>query len=204
MKCRLLTFSFLIISFINYAQQNPAVVDSFKVKIARAKTPEEKVDLNGQLAMIMMNTNPAEADKIGEVAIKEAEISRKRNLMSKAHFYNGLRYSFLSMNKEYVKKSIDSYTEALQIAKANDLDKESVEALLGLTNVNLKVPDLEKAMSYTTQAFAIASAIKSDSLLVASYISFGDVYSRKKERLLSLRNYLQALRVAEESKHHSS
>ncbi len=201
---RLLTIFTFVISFVTSAQQNPAVVDSFKLKINRAKTPEEKVETIAQLSMVLMNTNVAEADKYGTILIKEAEISRKRKLMSKAHFYNGLRYSFLSMNKEFVQKSIASYSQALEIAKANKLDKETVEALVGLAGINLKVPDLDKSLSYTTQAFAIASAIKDDSLQVACYITYGDVYGRKKERLLSLRNYLQALRIAEEAKHHNS
>lgn len=204
MKCRLLTILIAFLSYVANAQQNPAVADSFKLKIARAKTPEEKVEAIAQLSMVLMNTNQAEADKYGGEMIKEAEMSRKRNLMSKAHFYNGLRYSFLSMNKEFVQKSIASYTTALDIAKKNKLDKETVEALLGLAGITLKVPDLDKSLTYTTDAFAIASTIKDDSLQVACYISYGDVYGRKKERLLSLRNYLQALRIAEETKHHNS
>lgn len=201
---RLLTSFLVLFSFVAGAQQNLAVADSFKLKISRAKTPEDKIDAIAQLAMVLMNTNVAESDKYGAMMVKEAEISRKRNLMAKSHYYNGLRYSFLSMNKDYVQKSIDSYNASLEIAKANKLDKETIEALLGLAAISLKVPEMEKSLNYTTQAFAIASAIKNDSLQVSCYVTYGDVYGRKKERLLSLRNYLQGLRIAEETKHHNS
>lgn len=203
MKCRLLTI-FVILFSIAAKGQTPALVDSFKAKIARAKTPDDKIQAMAELSMVLMNTNIAEAEKYGAMMVKEAELSRKRNVMAKAHLYNGMRYSFLAMNKEYVQKSIASYSVALDIAKTNKLEKETVEALIGLAGINTRVPDLDKSLSYTTQAFAIASAIKDDSLQTGCYLMFGEVYGKKKERLLSLRNYLQALRIAEETGHHNT
>ena len=202
MKRRLLTILIIICTLSVNAQQNPSLVDSFKAKIARAKTPEDKVEQLANFSMMLMNTNILEADKYGELMMREAEISRKRPLMVKALLSNGSRYSILAMKKDFIQKSLSYYTQAFNLAKENKLEKETVEALLGLASVTAKVPDLDKSFSYTTQAFAIASSLNDDTLKVDCYNGFGSIYLQKKERLLALRNYLNALRIAEEVKNH--
>lgn len=202
MKCWLLSLFICLCASVSLAQ-NPAIVDSFKLKLARAKTPEEKVEHLASLSMVMMNTNMAEADTYGQLVIQEAERSRKRPLMVKALMYNAQRYGIMGMNKEFLQKSIGYYTQALELARQNNLEKEKAEALLGLALSHSKVPDLDKSLSYTTQAFAIASALQDDTLKVDGYNVFGDIYQRKKERLLALRNYLNGLRIAEEVKNHN-
>lgn len=183
--------------------QNPAVVDTIKLKLAKAKTPEEKVEQLASLSMVMMNTNIAEADTYGQLVIQEAERSRKRPLMVKALLYNAQRYGYLSTNKDYLQKSISYYTQALELARQNNLEKEKAESLLGLAITNATIPELDKGLSYTSQAFAIASVLQDDTLQVDSYNTFGDIYQRKKEQLLALRNYLNALRIAEVVKNHT-
>lgn len=203
MKRRLLTGILLFaVSFV-YAQQKPAILDSFKRKIALSKTPEEKVENLGDMSMVMMNTDTAEADHYGELMMREAEISRKRPLMAKALLYNALRYSTIPANRSFLQKSISLYTKALAFARENKLEKETVEALLGLASTNSKIPDLDKSLSFATQAFSIASSLKDDTLRVDCYNRFGDIYQRKKERLLALRNYLSALQIAEDVKNHN-
>ncbi|MGZ8537395.1 MAG: tetratricopeptide repeat protein, partial [Flavisolibacter sp.] len=189
-------FCFLLIK--SSAQQNPAVVDSFKLKLAKATTPEEKVDILSKLSMTLMNTNIAEADKYGEIMSREAEISRKRNLIVKALLSNGLRYSVFTGNKSFLQKALTYYTQALEISKKNKLEKETAETLLSIATVYMSIPDLEKSMSYTTQASAIVSQLNNDSLTVATFYSYGAIYQLKKERILALKNYLMALRKAEE------
>ena len=202
MKGRLLTI-FIILTLTTQAQQNPALIDSFKAKIARAKTVEDKVKQLGNMSMVMMNTNIAEADRYGELMIREAEISRKRPLMARAFLINARRYSILSMNKDFTQKALAAYDKALLFSRENKLEKETVEALLGLAIVTTEMPDLDKSLSYTTQAFAIASSLNDDTLKVDGYNTFGDIYQRKKERLLALRNYLNGLRIAEDVKNHT-
>lgn len=204
MKRALLTALVSVFCFFAKAQQSPAAIDTMKAKLARATTAEEKVKQLADLSMSYTSINLVEAERYAEAMLKEAEISRKRDLIAKSHYYNGLRYSFLAVNKEYLQKSIASYHQALSVAKAAKLDKEMTEALLGLADVNTKVPDLDKSMNYTSQAFGIASAIKNDSLQVACHLLYGNIYNRKKERLLALRSYLQGLRIAEEAAHHNS
>lgn len=202
MKQRLLTFSMIFFSVLLHAQQNPAIIDSFKAKVARAKTPEDKVEQLGSLSMVMMNTNLSEADKYGEMMMREAEISRKRPLMARALLNNAARYSIVS-TKDFIQKSIKYYNQALSLSRENKLEKETVEALLGLALVNSKIPDLDKSSNYTTQAFSISSSLADDTLKIDCYNMFGDIYQRKKERLLALRNYLNALQIAEQVKNHS-
>lgn len=203
MKRRLLTAFFSFCLLFTYAQQKPALVDTFKAKIVRAKTPEDKVEQLANLSMVLMNTNIPEADKYGDLMMREAEISRKRSLMARALLNNAARYGALSINKEFLQKSIGYYAKALDLARANKLEKESVEALLGLALAHAKIPDLDKGLTYTTQAFSISSSLKDDTLRVDCYNTFGDIYRRKKERLLALRNYLNALQIAEEVKNHN-
>lgn len=201
MMCRLLLFLlFSLCSFYSSAQQNMAVIDSMKTKLAAAKGSEEKVEILGPLSMILINTDTLESDKYGLQAIREAELSRNRALMVRALMMNGLRYSFFSGNKAFLQRSLDYFTRALDVAKKNKLEKETADVLLYISSVYSSMPDLERAMSYATQASTIASNLDNDSLKVATYYSFGSIYQLKKERILALRNYLNALRIAETTK----
>jgi tetratricopeptide (TPR) repeat protein len=191
------TFFFLIQA---NSQQNFAVVDTLKKNLAKAQKPEDKMYFMGTIAQILMNTDMAEADRYGTLLTQEAEMSRDRKLMVKALMINGMRYSFFPTNKELLQKSLDYYNKALDLAKQNKLDKETAEALLSLSSVYTSIPDINKSLNYTTQAFAISSNLKDDSLQVANYYSYGYVYQLKKDRILALRNYLNALRIAEETK----
>ena len=189
-------FCFLLLKVS--AQQNPAVVDSFKTELSIAKTPEEKVYILGKLSMTLMNTNIPEADKYGEIMSREAEISRKRDLIVKALLNNGLRYSVFTGNKTFLQKALEYYNQALDVSKKNKLEKETAESLLSIATVNMSIPDLEKSMTYTTQASTIVSQLKNDSLTVATYYSLGAIYQYRKDRIQALRHYLMALQKAEE------
>lgn len=198
MKRKLILFFFCLVSFYVNGQQSPAVIDSFKAQLAKANSSEQKIEILAKLSMTLMNTNIAEADKYGTLMNQEAELSRNRKLIIKALLSNGLRYSVFVGNKDFLQKAVAFYTKALQVARANKLEKETAESLLALATVYTSIPDLDKSMSYTTQAFAIVSNLNNDSLKVAAYYSYGAVYQLKKERILALRNYLNALRIAEE------
>jgi tetratricopeptide (TPR) repeat protein len=195
---KLLTVIVLFVCMKGMAQQNPALVDSMKLKLAKAKTSGEKIEVLGNLARILMQTNIGEADNYGKRLTEEAELSRDRKLMVKALLVNGERYSYFAMNKDYVQKAIGYYNEAVTLARQNDLDKERSEALLSLSAVYRQVPDLDKAFNYTNQAFSIISTLGNDSLKIMAFNSLGNIYQDKKDRLLALRNYLNALTIAEE------
>jgi len=189
----------LLLTALAYAQQS-VIVDSLKKKLAVATTQEQKVKLLGNLSLILINGNLEESDKYGQLMNEEAERSRDRKLMVKALNINGMRYSYLGMNKDFVQKSLGFYTRALKLARESKLDESIAETLISLSGVYQQVPDLERSLTYTTEASSIASALKNDSLQAEVYNSFGSIYQAKKERLLSLRNYLNGLRLAEELK----
>lgn len=183
--------------------QGHVLEDSLKAKLSKAATPEERIDVLGKLTRIMMSTNIAQADQYGMQLIQEAEQLRNRPLMVKALFLNGQRYSFLAANRQFAQKSIEYYNKALDLARQNKLDKEITETLLALSAVYIQLPDVEKSLAYTTQAAAVASTLHNDTLKVNVSNSYGNVYQVKKERLLALRNYLNALNLAEEMKNAS-
>lgn len=199
---RLLLTASLFLSIISSAQQNVAVIDSFKQRLAKAQTSKDKIYIMGNLARTLMTVNLAEADRYGSLINQEAELSRDRSLMVQALMINGERYSYFTTNKDYIQKSIGYYNKALEVAKQNRLDKETAEVYLALAGVHTRVPDLDRSFNYATQASAITSNLKDDSLEVANYYTYGLIYQLKKERILALRNFLLALRLAEESKDH--
>ncbi len=197
---RKVILAILLFSFINSnAQQNPAVVDSFKLQLKNAKTDDQKIDALSKLSRTLMSINMAEADAYAVQMTQTAELSRDRKLIIKALLINGERASYLG-TKDHLAKSIEYYNKALELARKNKLDKEIAQSLLALSTVHAQLPDLEKALHFTNQASAVVSTLKNDSMQVVVYNSFGTVYQLKKDRLLSLRNYLNGLRIAEEAK----
>jgi tetratricopeptide (TPR) repeat protein len=200
MRRVLLTTCFLLLIAVCYAQQSPAVIDSFKKQLSNARTVEARFDALSRLTRTLMNVSQAEADKYGQMLSREAELSRDRALMVKALLVHGERYSYFMGKREPMERSINYYNQALEMARSNKLDREMAQAYLGLSSVHMYVPALDKSLNYTTQASSIASALKDDSLSVAVYNSFGNVYQVKQDRLLALRNFLTALRLSEELK----
>jgi tetratricopeptide (TPR) repeat protein len=179
------------------AQQSPFLIDSLKKELAKAKAPRDRIYVLGALSMNLMNTNIEEADKYGAQLKEEAELSRDRKLMVQALMFQGIRYAFMPANKAFMLKAEDYLTQAYELARKNELQKESAEALLFLCNIQVSLPEPDKALRFATQASSIVSTLDDDSLKVASFYAYGNVYQAKRERLLALRNYLNALRVAE-------
>src|SRR3712207_5948029 len=139
------------------AQQNPKILDSLKNKLAHDKTPEEKFQTLGLLSRLAMNVSPQEADVYGRMMSEQAELSRNRSLMVRALLIHGERFSYMMGKKDAVQKSIDYYHQAVQLARKSRLEKEMAEGLLGLSAVHQGIPDLDKALNYTTQASSVIS-----------------------------------------------
>lgn len=177
--------------------QQQKIVDSLKKQLSIATTDEKKVDLAGRLSQITMSFDLNQADEYGSQAITYAELSRDRRLMIKAYMTNALRYSYVAQMKGNIEKSRNYYNQAYKLAVENKMEKEIVESLLGLATLHLAIPDADKAMNFTNQAFSVVSNIKNDSLVAACYNSFGDNYMLKGEKLLALKNYFNAQRIGE-------
>ncbi len=186
------------ITLIVQSQPRPAVVDTFKAQIARATRLEDKFELTGGLAKIMMNLDIAEADKYGRELIEMAELSRNRALMIKARLINGERYSYLSGRTENVTKAINYYKEGLELARAYKIDTLVMSAYLFLSEVHRHIPDAAKALGYVNQANSYTGIVDNDSLMVRIQLEYGLVYMAMNEKLLALKKMLSALRMAEE------
>lgn len=196
-KMYLLLFGILI-SLSAICQQ--AAIDSFKRELAKAKTDEEKITQLNFLSRTLMNVDLAESDKYGQQMIEVAEMSRDRKLMVKAFIANGDRYSNLSGRKDNIDKSINFYMQALEIARKNKMDEETISAYICLSEISRAVPDAEKALNYCNQAYSYVTLVKNDSLQARVHLEYGSLYLLKNEKILALKNYMAALKIAEDLK----
>ena len=180
--------------------QQPEAIDSLKIALAEAKTPDEKGYWYDNLSRTMMNVNPKAADSLGEQFILFAEESRDRKLMFDAYMSNGLRCSYFRGQKAFIERSIGYYEKALGIARQNKMEKRTGAAQLQLADIHLAVPDKDKALKYVAEAFSRVTNLKDDSLRVESNNIYGKVYLARNDKILALRHHLTALEIAEEIK----
>ena len=198
----LLFFLSLAVPVVILAQE-AAAVDSLKIALGKAIPVTEKVNILDELSRVLMNVNPKEADEYGNKLIAVAEESRDRKLMFKAYLSNGTRCSYFASQKAYSQKSIEFYKKALELARQNRMEEEVGAAQMHLSTVYRLIPDNDKALSYATQAFSLVSTLRNDSLRAEAHNVYGQAYQAKNENILALRNYLSALRIAEELKNPS-
>lgn len=199
---KLLFVAALLFSCVVFGQQSPDVVERAKQALTRTKEPAQRLDTLSALVQMLMNTNMEQANVYARQMIREAEMTRDRRLMARALRYNGERYAYVSFNKEFIEKANENLNKALELARNNKVQDEIVSALLSLSYVQAQVPNADRALSYTNEAFSVVSTLNNDSLAAATYLSFGSAYQVKKERLLALRNYFNALQLSEKMKNH--
>lgn len=168
--------------------------------LANAKTLDEKLFWLDFLSRTLMNVDLQQADAYGKQMIELAEESRDRKHMVKAYSSNGLRASYQPGNKDYTKQSISFYEQALSIARQNKMTEETAGVLLRMARVYLYIPDNDKALSLANQGFSLVSTLNNDSLKSEAHGLFGDVYLTKNEKIIALRNYFIAARLAEQLK----
>lgn len=197
---RLLLSLILLTCILPVFGQQAAAIDSMRLAVSHAKTTEDKAYWMDMLARTLMSVDLAQSEKAGQELIELAEESRDRKLMIFAYRSSAVRYSYYGGQKEYTEKSISYYNKALNIARDNKLDAETGGILLRLANVYLMVPDKDKALGYANQGASIISTLNNDSLQVETENTFGQVYLFRNERILALRHYLTALRLAESLK----
>lgn len=186
--------------FLFGQQQQPATIDSITLALLNSKTPAEKVYWYDNLSRTLMNVNPYKGDSVGNELIMYAEESRDRELMIKAYMSNGVRCSYFRGRKEYSSKAIGYFEKALAIAVQNGFEDHAGAALLQLAEVNLVIPDKDKALKLAEEAYSRISNVKNDSLVAESHNTYGKVYLSRNDKILALRHFLTALRLAEEMK----
>ncbi|MBL7756290.1 MAG: hypothetical protein JNL59_02815 [Chitinophagaceae bacterium] len=197
---RLLLSLILLTCILPVFGQQAAAIDSMRLAVSHAKTTEDRAYWMDMLARTLMSVDLAQSEKAGQELIELAEESRDRKLMIFAYRSSAVRYSYYGGQKEYTEKSVSYYNKALNIARDNKLDAETGGILLRLANVYLMVPDKDKALGYANQGASIISTLNNDSLQVETENTFGQVYLFRNERILALRHYLTALRLAESLK----
>ena len=200
---RVLLFFLSMAASVVILAQEAVAVDSLKIALGKVTTITEKVNILDELSRVLMNVNPKEADEYGNKLIAVAEESRDRKLMFKAYLSNGTRCSYFASQKAYSQKSIEFYKKALELARQNRMEEEVGAAQMHLSTVYRLIPDNDKALSYATQAFSLVSTLRNDSLRAEAHNVYGQAYQAKNENILALRNYLSALRIAEDIKNPS-
>jgi Tetratricopeptide repeat len=187
---------FLLNNTITTAQQTQ-ITDSVMKRYDKEQKLTEKARLAGELSQMFMAIDTLKSDYWGNKALEDAEISRDRKAMWKAHLDNGLRYSYISAKKNYLAKSNEYFDLAYKIAKENKLEKEQAEVLLWQAYLQRMIPDIDKSITYITQAFALTQSLNNDSLMAACYLSFSESYEEKGDKLLTLKNTFEATSIAE-------
>ena len=191
------------ISISAKAQPQNALIDTIKAHVSRATTNEEKITHLSSLCQNLMGTNLEEADKYAQQMTAVAEMSRDRKLMFRALLSNGYRYARFAIKKENIDKAFSYYNQALELARKNSLDAQMVKAYLYMSELSRSIPNIEKALDYCNQAYSFIGSIRNDSISAQVYLELGNVYFAKNEKLLALRNYMAALRLAEDLKNKS-
>lgn len=194
----ILLTALLFISQLSNGQESAAVVDTLKKALQNATTAEAKVELLDQLSRVMMNVNKDEAEELGKKLIATAEESRDRKLMFLAYLSNGDRCGYFVNQKTYSDRAIGYFNKALSLAKQNRMEKKTAIAQLHLASIYLAIPDNDKALYWVTQASSLISTLEDDSLKAESHNTFGRVNLARNEKILALRHFLSALRIAED------
>ena len=182
-----------------FAQQNK-ILDSFKLELRKANTLEEQVTLMDIISRTLMNDNVEEAEKYGKELIQLAEKSRDRTQMVRAYISNGLRCAGVAGAKDFTARAMEYYDKAKKIAAENKLYSYEISVLLKQAQLQLLIPDKDKAAAYVDKAVSISSNIKDDSVQVQIKLSSGNIHIAKNEKIEALRSYLSALRLAEKIK----
>ena len=190
-------FVFVLCGMESGAQKAPGLIDSLKKKLAQARTGTEKVDLHRQLAFAYLSIDTKQSDAHNAEMLAVAELSRDRKLMIKARLHKGERLLYMTTVKSNLRQATAAYEEALEMARHSKLDEQVAAAYLGLSNVHVSLPDLDKALAYCNQANSYIGTLQNDSLKAVMLLHYGSVYNRRREKLLALRSYLAAQRLAE-------
>jgi tetratricopeptide (TPR) repeat protein len=179
-----------------HAQDNP-YTDSIKVNLENATSARNKVIWLGELARFYLAANRSLSDKYANEMLEVAEESRDRELIILSFLNNARRFSNYSVQVENINAALKFSQKALDMAKANNLTEYEAWAYIYLASCERANSDYDKALSFDNLALALAANSDNDSLRINTYISTGDTYLARNDKMLAFRNYLQALDIAE-------
>ena len=170
-------------------------VDSLKKRLDTTTVAADKVHLLIKVARFTMDRSKA-SELAGE-AIELAQETRDQQLIADTYILNGQRYLGNSALTDNLTGAMRNFEQAEQVAKENGLDEQLIDVYCGLSDILHNQGNDAKALTYSTQAMAVAAGIDDPKAKVHAYLSSGDVYMSMNQMLLALRNYLNALDVAE-------
>ena len=171
------------------------VMDSLKRELSKATTAADKVQFLLSLAQSSLDSTMYTS--YSNQAIEVAEMSRDRKLMASAYLLRGRRYLNNSEWAENLDKAIADLLRAEEIARADNLEFFLEESYRYQAIAWHNKGDDQKALALTNQALSLAGNTENDSVRVYAYIAMGEQYMEMGEKLLSFRNFLEALSVAE-------
>lgn len=196
-------FFLFSITLNSAAAQQSTITDSLLKAYQKEKSLPKKAKIAGELSQIYMSMDTLAAEKWGNQAIEDAEISRDRKAMFQSQLDNGLRFAIVSGKAGFDKKALAFLDNAQRLAKENKLDKERSESLLWKAYVYLITSEIDQATSTTTEAFSLAQEVGNDSLLAACYYSFAKINQESGNKLEVLKNILEATAIAENINNHA-
>lgn len=173
------------------------VIDSLKRELSKAKTSADKVQFLLSLAQSSLDSSMSAS--YSSQAIEVAEMSRDRRLMANAYLLKGKRYLNNSEWAENLDKAIADLRRAEEIARTENFEFLLEESYRDQAIAWHNKGDDQKALALSNQALSLAGNTENDSVKVMAYIAMGDQYMQMGEKLLSFRNFLEALSVAETS-----
>src|SRR5688572_26607845 len=195
MKNLALITVFIVLPFLIRAQDYP-LFDSLKQNLANARTAEEKVKWLAELSDWYMNLNQTLSQQYEKQLTEVAELSRDRKLMITALLYQANQYYNSGGVQKNINKAKAYSRQALDLAKSSNLDEYTAWAYIYMARGARNEGENDKALNFSNLAVSIASTVDKDSLKISCYISLGDTYQAREEKLLAFRNYLQAVNLA--------
>ncbi|SKC60381.1 tetratricopeptide repeat protein [Ohtaekwangia koreensis] len=186
---------FITISAV-HAQDNP-YTDSIKVNLENATSAREKIIWLDELSRFYLAANRPLSDKYANEMQQIAEESRDRELIILSLLNTARKFSNYSGQVENINVARKFSQKALDMAKANHLTEYEAWSYLCLALCERENSDYDKALSYNNLALSLAANSDNDSLRVNTYISTGNTYLRRNDKMLAFRNYLLALDIAE-------
>jgi len=173
------------------------IMDSLKRGLSTAQTAAGKVQF--LLSLSQLCVDPVMSASYSDQATEVAELSRDRKLMAKMYLQKGKRYLNNTSLSENLDKALADLHRTEEIARENNLEFFLEESYRYQSVAWHNKGDDQKALSLANQAISLAGNTENDSVKVYAYLGMGDEYLQVGEKLLSFRNFLEALSIAEKS-----
>ena len=172
-------------------------MDSVRHRLDTAKATADKIDQLVELARMTMERS--KADDFATQSIELAQLSRDPRLIASTYLRNTERFLGNPSLADNLTQATKNLHLAELVAKENGLEDLLVAVYCGYADVADDRGNDVKALEYSTQALAVAAGIDNDTAKVKAFCTAGQIYVSMNQMLLALRNYLNALDVAEKS-----